>query len=292
MLDDKILFCTAKEFFRGYPFEVIRIIGKEYAQKFHYHDYVQIWYVKKGKCVHYLNDVEYKFSAGDIFVLPPYIPHQIVSKDTQDIELIGCGFLESFVDDGNNSDFSFLKPFMVKTEDVKPLFTLNGAALKKIENIFDEIIFEYQHKEKYFELYIKANILKMLSVIAREYHKDLYRNNNNMLKYKGIITEVIDYMKEHCKEKIYIQDVCEIADLSPTYFSHVFKYMTGRTFSEYLRFLKIEKAKELLLNNTENKTIGEISSEIGFDDHGYFDRVFKNEVGISPKNFKNFYKFF
>ena len=46
--------------------------------------------------------------------------------------------------------------------------------------------------------------------------------------------------------------------MSPTYFSYIFKQVTGNTFSEYMRILKIDFAKELLLNNPQNKSIGEI----------------------------------
>lgn len=285
---NKILICTAKQFFRGYPFEVIKVSGREYAQKLHYHDYVQIWYVKQGECTHYLYDSSYHIKEGDIFVIPPDVPHRIVSEGTGNIELIGCGFLEEFI----GKDSEYLEPFTINKNDVKPFFNLNGVSKKKIEDIFDEIIFEYQCKENYFELYIRANILRMLSLLSREYKRNPLIDDNKNQKLKSIINEVISYMKEHCCEKIYIDDMCSRANLSTSYFSYIFKQFTGRTFSEYLRFLKIEKAKDMLLNNEDNKSIGEIATELGFDDLGYFDRVFKNEVGISPKKFKNLYKFF
>lgn len=288
----KIKYCEAKVFFRGYPFEVIKVFDIKHVQELHYHDYIQIWYVKKGECIHYLNGKEHKMTAGDIFILPPNIPHKIISPDAEKTGLIGCGFLESFISGGYEGDAEYLKPFMVEADEVMPFFTLSGGALKKTEGIFDEILFEHQRKEQYFELYIKANILKLLSVVAREYHKTSYVSNNKILKYKRTIAEIISYMKDHCMEKIYIQNVCEMAEMSPTCFSQVFKALTGRTFTEYLRFLKMEKAKEMLLNNPDGKTIGEIASEIGFDDQGYFNRVFKKEMGVTPNQLRKGYNLF
>ena len=74
--------------------------------------------------------------------------------------------------------------------------------------------------------------------------------------------------------------------MSPTYFSYVFKQITGRTFTEYLNYLRIMKAKELLTNS--NKTVSGISYEVGFNDPAYFDRVFKKEVGMSPGKYRKF----
>ena len=92
-----VLYCTAEQWFKGYPFQFIRIKHRQYIQDMHYHDYVQIWYVKKGQCLHYLNGKEYKLSKGDIFILPPMMKHKIVSEDMENTELLECGFLEEFI---------------------------------------------------------------------------------------------------------------------------------------------------------------------------------------------------
>ncbi len=285
---DKMIFCTAEKFFNGYPFEVVKIAGRrEYVQALHYHDYMQIWYVKRGQCVHWLDDIEYNLTKGDMFILPPGIPHKIISVDAQNMELVECGFLEDFISDKSVYDFNYLKPFSIGVEEVKPLFTLDGNTVKEVEKIFDEIVFEYEHKEKFFELYIKANILKLLSIIARKYNKSTHADKNNILKYRNVIMEVLDYVRKNSNKKIYIEDACKITKMTSSYFSYVFKQLTGQTFIEYLRSFKIANAKEMLLNS--DKKISEISSEIGFDDPAYFDRVFKKEVGITPKQFRLVY---
>lgn len=292
---DKILFCTAKEFFGGYPFKVIKIVGsllgETYVQKFHYHDYMQIWYVKNGQCIHYFNDVEYKLSKGDIFILPPYVSHKIIAENTENMELIGCEFVEKFIANPNgekdNFDFNYLKPFIVDTEKIKPIFSLDGSAVKEIEKLLEEIVWEYEHKEMFFEMYTKANILKILSIIARQYSKTVDITQSNLInKYKDTIAKIILYMHEHCKDRIYIDDMCKMANMTPSYFSYVFKTVTGRTFTEYFNSLKISKAKVMLLQY--NKKISEIAEEIGISDQAYFCRLFKKETGMSPGKYRKF----
>lgn len=283
-----MIVCTSERWFNGYPFQVFRIYKKKYIQDLHYHDYMQVWYVKKGQCIHCLDNVEHNLTEGDIFIMPPYIPHKIISEDAEKTELLSCGFRMDFISDKEDGfDSGYLKPFVQPIGEIKPFFTLDGNAVKEVEKIFDEMIYEYERKEKFFELYVKSNILKLLSIIVRKYNKSAHADNSSIFKYRDSIISVLDYIKENSKEKIFIEDACKIANMSPTYFSHVFKQFTGQTFVEYLRTQKISNAKELLLDM--DKKISDIAIEIGFDDPAYFDRVFKKEVGMSPRQFRTAY---
>lgn len=283
----KMIVCTAEEWFKGYPFQAFKISNKKYIQDLHYHDYVQIWYVKKGQCVHCLDNVEHNLAKGDIFILPPYIPHKIISEDAEKTELLCCGFQVDFISEKDNFDAGYIMPFMQDMGEIKPFFTLDGNAVKEVEKIFDEIIYEYDHKEKFFELYVKANILKLLSIIVRKYNKSSHADNSNIFKYRDSILKVLEFIKENSKEKLFVEDVCKIAAMSPTYFSHVFKQFTGQTFVEYLRTMRVSNAKEMLLNT--DKKIADVAIDAGFDDPAYFDRVFKKEVGVSPRQFRTAY---
>ena len=64
----------------------------------------------------------------------------------------------------------------------------------------------------------------------------------------------------------------------------MFKEVTGRTFTEQLNFLRVRKAKELLKD--PNRTVRGVAYEVGFQDVTYFDRVFKREVGVTPRAYR------
>ncbi|NLU36327.1 MAG: helix-turn-helix transcriptional regulator [Clostridiales bacterium] len=76
-------------------------------------------------------------------------------------------------------------------------------------------------------------------------------------------------------EKIYI---------SPYYLSHLFKEELGITFLEYLTRIRMEEAKKLLMDRS--LTILDISLRIGYDDPGYFSKVFKKKIGVSPSQYR------
>ena len=81
-----------------------------------------------------------------------------------------------------------------------------------------------------------------------------------------------------------MDDVSREVDISPYYFSKIFKEATGENFIEYLTNLRIEKAKELL-DNTE-MSMKEICLEVGYSNPNYFSRIFKKSVGVSPTEYK------
>jgi len=106
-------------------------------------------------------------------------------------------------------------------------------------------------------------------------------------KTNGISEEVcraMAYMRQNCTNKISLQETAEYIALSPTYFSRLFKRETGLAFSDYMNTVRVDAAKELLLN--PKLSLVDISSFSGFDDQSYFCRVFKRYSGVSPKQYR------
>ncbi len=274
-----------------YPFKAFRISNRTFSQYPHAHSYLQIWYVKSGGCIHWLNDTEYNLQKGDIFILPPDVPHRVMSGENKNIELLGCEFMEEFIlgrdKERNNMYFDYIKPFIVPGEEVKPFYTLQGVTIKEVEKIFEELVKEYNSKPPHFELNMRANFLKLLSILVRVNSGEAEsRGKNNFNKHRNAIACALQYMEEHCSEKIYLEDLCKLLLMSPTYFSCVFKQMTGKTFTEQLNSIRVSKAKEMLVDHS--KSVSRIAMEVGFADSAYFDRVFKKEVGVSPGKFRKY----
>lgn len=103
-------------------------------------------------------------------------------------------------------------------------------------------------------------------------------------KSNSLIETAVHYIHENYKKNISLDDVSRIVNISPYYFSKLFKEETGEGFVEYLTRIRIDKAKELLENS--EYTMKEICSMIGYSDPNYFSRTFKKNVGVSPTEFK------
>jgi len=104
-------------------------------------------------------------------------------------------------------------------------------------------------------------------------------------KNKRIINDAINYMKNNYMRDISLEDVSRFVFVSPNYFSRVFKLETNQNFIDYLTKVRIDYAKQLILNT--NKSISEVSWEVGYGEPNYFTKVFKKITGVTPSEFKD-----
>ena len=84
------------------------------------------------------------------------------------------------------------------------------------------------------------------------------------------LRQVVEYINEHSAQNLRLMSMAKIVQLSPFYFSRLFKQSTGLTPHQYLLKCRIEKAKQLL--RTSNLSIAAIATEIGFADQSHFTR--------------------
>ena len=86
------------------------------------------------------------------------------------------------------------------------------------------------------------------------------------------------------QKDISLDDISRELDISPYYFSKLFKEETGENFVEYVTARRISKAKSLL--KEADKSIKEICMEVGYSDPNYFSRIFKKYQGVTPTEYK------
>lgn len=95
------------------------------------------------------------------------------------------------------------------------------------------------------------------------------------------------YVEEHFGEPLTLEEVSQIADLSPTYLSTLFKKDTGITFLEYLSKVRMDMAKKLLKET--NDTVADICGKVGYSDVRYFTKSFTKYAGLKPKEYRKLY---
>lgn len=107
------------------------------------------------------------------------------------------------------------------------------------------------------------------------------------VQYSKPIRMSKQYVMAHTGEAVTLEEVSEYVNMSPNYFSKLFKEKTGISFPNYVLNCKIEKSKELLRDTF--MSISEISSTVGYSDVRYFSRLFAKNVGIKPSEYRKFY---
>ncbi|GAE36773.1 response regulator [Halalkalibacter akibai] len=104
-------------------------------------------------------------------------------------------------------------------------------------------------------------------------------------KNQDVMLVAKDYIIEHYEKALTLEEVAEVVQLSPQYFSKIFKERVGSSFIDYLTELRVEKAKDLM--RSKGISVKEVCYEVGYKDPNYFSRVFKKHTGISPSDYRS-----
>lgn len=109
-------------------------------------------------------------------------------------------------------------------------------------------------------------------------------NNFNNKSLKLVLRKAADYIQEHYKEQITLNEVAENVYVSTYYISRMFKKEMGKNFVDYLNEIRIEKAKELL-KDVRFKTY-EVAEMVGIPDAHYFSKLFKKHASVTPSEYR------
>ncbi|MNC43867.1 HTH-type transcriptional activator Btr [compost metagenome] len=107
------------------------------------------------------------------------------------------------------------------------------------------------------------------------------------LKERGDMTRlkpVLDYVEENLENRIQVEEVCRIANVSYYYFVKYFKKVMGMSFLEYVNFKKIKKAERMLL--TQDVSVTQVADSIGMPNMAHFYKVFKKHNHCSPNEYR------
>lgn len=100
----------------------------------------------------------------------------------------------------------------------------------------------------------------------------------------SVIDRAKEYIDENFRKDISLDDVSREVDISPYYFSKLFKQETGKNFIEHLTEIRLKNARELLQDS--QLPIKEICAQSGYSDPNYFSRIFKKYEGVTPSEFR------
>ena len=111
-----------------------------------------------------------------------------------------------------------------------------------------------------------------------------YKEESAVSEQRTLLQQIDQYVEQNFKNKISLDEIADELHVNRSYLSRFYKNKTGINLFDTILNLRIEAAKEYLLN-TDMKTY-EISEAIGVDDAGYFSKMFKKITGVSPKEFR------
>lgn len=275
----------------NHVFEHRLLKAPHFDSDWHFHSECQLFVVLKGTGTRFIGDHVHPFKPGDLVFTGPNLPHLWRSDQEYfegDSRLWTEGIVIYFPEDflGNQ--------FLEKNEmyRIRQLFAkarrgmqLKGRTAEKIKVMMMGLLRTYD-----FESILQ--LLKILNAMAKTSDYELLANAgySNSLKESDTfrMNKVHAHVLKHFKEKITLDEVAAIANMTPSSFSRYFKMHANKTFSEFVAEIRIGHACKLL---TEKKlNIIQACYESGFNTISNFNRQFKAITQYSPLAYKNMYR--
>jgi AraC-like DNA-binding protein/mannose-6-phosphate isomerase-like protein (cupin superfamily) len=261
------------------------------CQHIHRHEFVQIEYLWRGRLKHVINHQVFDVFKGDIFLIPPYIPHYFIDAYQEEFELVEFEFEPEFINERFSPeaegtrfmDLAYLEPFLVVENQIRPRLNLTGSLQLEVESLLAEILKEDRERGLDFQLVVKALLLKLLVLVKRESQKSVSADPSDGLFSRHLLAlkETVGYLNANYARDISAAEAAEMTMVSQTYFRSLFKQMTGKSFTAYLRCLRIAKAIEMLEKEPRKKVI-DICYDVGYRNINHFNRVFRQQTGLAP----------
>ena len=126
--------------------------------------------------------------------------------------------------------------------------------------------------------------LNFVVIKENKFQSDSVRQTRAPNPHDNKMKKALRYIDAHLSDDLRLEDVASHVYLSPYYFSKIFKEETGENFIEYLTRVRIDKAKELLVD--ANVSVKEAGIQSGYSDPNYFSRIFKKQMDMTPSEYK------
>lgn len=284
----------------SFPLALYEYNGEnDYRVPLHWHNEMECLFFKTGVFNVWLNTKEYMVEAPAIMCIHPEELHALIlPKDCEERAIVFNLNILSF-EHYDAIQAKLLRPLMDGRLKM-PLF------IRSDDKIFPSIRYCYEKMEMKIRemnldegddevgknaayLQIKAILFEMLAI--------LYENNrfSNIIQISNKddyhienLKKVISYMNENYSSAIRLDTLAELINMNAQYFCRYFKQNIGKTITEYLNEIRIDKAAEALIE-TDDKVIN-IAQNVGFENIGYFIRRFKKEKNMPPSEYRKMNK--
>jgi AraC-like DNA-binding protein len=251
--------------------------------RWHYHSEVELIQIKKGEGTQFIGDSITRFKSGDVILVGANLPHYwrfddiYYEEDTKAIADIRVAhFTENFW--GNQ----FLElPENVNLKTVLEKAKRGLQVVGKTKQVVGDLLEKLQEAEGPQRIVL---LIEALNAIANGKQMPLLSSigfrPDLMDAEKDRINAIYEYSIKNFKRKIQLEEIAEVANISPNSFCRYFKSRTRKTYSQFLIELRVGHACKLLIEN--NQCIKRLCYESGFNNFTSFHKYFKMITGKSP----------
>ncbi len=266
----------------GLPVRVVKTVPSEKLPiaPVHIHDDIEILAGCGGRVEVRADGETMILSQGDIVIINRRVPHY-----TEYLEPYSSTMMIQFrIEKLRHEEFENINKYLsliLSGAEKSFVFLKNDAELF---SLVEKISEESAARRKNYEIFIKGYMELLLGHLYRGGILEATEENYDRDAVRKV-WPVIEYIDKNYMFKITLEQLSSTLNVNREYFCRIFKEATGITPVEYINYVRITKAENLL--TTTNLSVLEISMEVGFSSVSYFNRVFKNLKRVAPSAYRS-----
>ena len=247
----------------------------------HWHDSMELVFVKRGAGQVQVGAVTYPARMGEIYVFTPGTLHALRQTEGQSMEYENFIFeLELLGGTGDLCAEKYILPLQSGRLPLTARLTPNDLCYLPAAACLREIEDCNRVKRPGYELIIKGELLHFLALLIEQ---------SKTLPSAGIadpqrLKTVLQWLSSHYSEPLFVADAASVCSCSPSHFMRWFRRMTGQSFVSFLNEYRLNLAA-MALRSTDD-TVLSIAAQCGFENLSYFFRVFKKYFGMTPREYR------
>lgn len=250
----------------------------------HFHPEYELVYLEGANGNRHVGSHISRFEQSDLVLIGPYIPHLnfdygIKTEYEKIVVHMQPGFLKTTSE--NTPELSGILELM----NLSRMGVAFGSATKKKLGSRIRSLKDLNGFEQFLEL---TDLLNELSKAEDKtlLHSEPVKNQFNS-RDKNRLDRIYAFVEDRYQEKIDLNEVASLSNLSKSAFCRFFKKMTRQTFTGFVNHYRIDKSKKMLLSG---KNVTETCFLCGFESLSYFNRTFKKITGTNPIAFRSRYQ--
>lgn len=279
----------------GYPVHVYYIeLSKMYMQRirWHWHPEIEVMIINQGEATLITDDKKIHLKAGQGILINQNVMHSLHPADAKtDCSLYTTIFHPSFLFGYGNTIMSskFLTPILSSPVFRTMLLDENDPAAEKLMDTINSVIAVNMTKKYGYELATKSYLCQFwVQLLEQVIPQNLTtRKQNGLSLNEARVKEIIMYIEKHYAEHISLEDLANSVHISKSECCRCFKRALQLTPIEYLMKYRIFKAANMIQSNDPvSHSISDLAFNAGFNNVSYFNKVFKQYMKCTPREYK------
>ena len=254
------------------------------AETPHVHSHHQLLYCTAGEDAHCVGGKRISMQPGEMLFIPAGTEHRSIFLPKRTSDCFVLDFQSQLFTPGAPGDSEALEVIR-KLAWFEGKVSLSSEGRRRVRSILDDFLGEFQRKGPAYQAVLKMMAFRLLIAIARD---EEFQSQGHPIcpspSHEQLIGEVVDYLEASYMMAITVDTVLEFCPLSRSYFHCVFKRATGKTLVQYLKEIRLKKAKEQLIGS--DASISEIAAQSGLGTLAYFGQTFRSATGLSPTDYR------